>query len=596
MKPFTSFLITVLILLSSTASADPAKAACELLESKYTNFGGLELIRACSILAEPPAPFPNLCPLVCAGEPSPCDIPQEPLVDLVAENMLYFNWEIPEQNVAAIEDSLGLEAKGFHIVPIEIIKGEKPKYYLSLNFYSVDIAGDVTYRSEWSVYVAKGGDPKPRYMVVEILSSEDAADPTYWPLEIPPNSWFLRPGTEVSYAMLDGQVEVSNPDFMASFSLHPGLGDRNKSPVASGKTVKVGQTWVEANDALYYENGIADTALYNGNLTDARLLAINPNKVQISSNSSFWSAFVGEKPDNVLLYMEPLKLAFTPYFNLSDSLRLPGFYTGALQIFKNFTFGIFSHGHALQVLGGQAEPLVRFNVLDDRVPSIFINFNIPRNKVRGLESQLALPSGFRLARSRMTNGRPAQYLLSLNIYETINVLTGQRENRAEWSVYVEDGNDPTASGSYLMVIDVDSNAPSLNPYDGPTPPTQFDYDNQAGILSADIKTDLWGQFDKFLIEFDMPSTDAPVVSLRRDWILSNDRVYWRNGIHDLLLYNGLLLDADVVEVDPKLAAIDDNTIWAEFVDETPVQIAVFRTPLQFVIRPWYNAEELCFGQ
>ena len=589
---------TVLILATAIflGHSGTARAACELLEPKYTNFGGLELIRACSILDEPPPPFPNLCPIVCAGEPSPCDIPQEPLVDLVAENMLYFNWEISAQNVAAIEETLGLETKGFQIVPIEIIKGEKPKYYLSLNFYSVDIAGVVNYRSEWSIYVAKAGDPKPRYMVVEILSSENAADPTYFSLGLPPEQWFLRPGTDVSYSILDGQVEVSTPDFMAAFPLQPGLGAKNASPPASGKIVKVGQPWAEANDALYYDNGIADTALYDGNLTDAGLLSVNPDKVQISSNSSFWSAFIDDEPDNVLFYLQPLKLAFTPYFNLNDTQGLPPFYPGALQLFKNFTFGIFSHGHALQVLAGQAEPLVRFDVLDDRVPSIFVNFNIPRDKVRGLESLLALPPGFRLARSRMTHGRPAQYLLSLNIYETVNVLTGQRENRAEWSVYVEDGNDPTASGRYLMVIDVDSNAPSLNPYDGPTPPTQFDYDNQAGSLSAHIKTDLGGQFDKFLIEFDMPSAGAPAVSLREDWILANDRIYWRNGIYDRLLYNGLLLDADVVEVNPESAAIDDNTMWAEFVDEIPVQIAVFRNPLQFVIRPWYNAEELCFGQ
>ena len=94
----------------------------------------------------------------------------------------------------------------------------------------------------------------------------------------------------------------------------------------------------------------------------------------------------------------------------------------------------------------------------------------------------------------------------------------------------------------------------------------------------------------------MPSADAPAVSLRKDWILANDRIYWRNGIYDRLLYNGLLLDAKVVDVNPESAEIDDNTIWAEFVDETPVQIAVIRNPLQFVIRPWYNAEELCFGQ
>jgi len=571
------------------------KAACDLLEPKKTIFGGLELIRACSILDPPPSQFPNLCPIVCAGEPSPCDTYQEPLVDLVAENMLYFNWEIPAQNVAPIEDALGLEAKGFRIVPIEIIQGEKPKYYLSLNFYSVVIAGVVNYRSEWSIYVSKEGDPKPRYMVIEVFSSEDSADPTYFSLEIPPEQWFLRPKTDVEYSILDNQVKVSNPEFSAAFPLQPGLGEKNSSPPASGKIVTVGQPWAEANDALYYDNGIADTALYNGNLTDAELLAINPKKVQIS-NSSFWSPFIEDKPDHVLLYQEPLKFAFTPYFNLNDPLGLPSFYTDALQIFKNFTFGIFSHGHAFQVLAGQEEPLLRFDVLDDRVPSIFINFNIPSKKASALESLLDLPPGFKLARSRMTEGRPAQYLLSLNIYETVNVLTGERENRAEWSVYVEDRGDPTASGRYLMVVDVNSDAPSLNPYDGSTLPTQFEYEAQGGILIADIKTDLGGQVDKFFVEFDMPSAGAPAVSLRKDWILANDRIYWRNGIYDRLLYNGLLLDAKVVEVNPESAAIDDNTIWAEFVDETPVQIAVFRNPLEFVIRPWYNAEELCFGQ
>lgn len=155
--------------------------------------------------------------------------------------MLYFNRKIPAQSVAAIEDALGLEAKGFHIVPIEIVRGEKPKYYLSLNFYSVVIAGVVTYRSEWSIYVARAGDPKPRYMVVELLSSEDAADPTYFSLGLPPEQWFLRPGTDLSYSILENRVEVSNPDFFATFPLQPGLGSNNASPPASGKIVNVGQ-------------------------------------------------------------------------------------------------------------------------------------------------------------------------------------------------------------------------------------------------------------------------------------------------------------------------------------------------------------------
>lgn len=81
--------------------------------------------------------------------------------------------------------------------------------------------------------------------------------------------------------------------------------------------------------------------------------------------------------------------------------------------------------------------------------------------------------------------------------------------------------------------------------------------------------------------------------LSAEWILSNDRIYWRNGVYDRLLYNGLRLDADVVEVDPQSAIIDDRTSWAQFVDATPLQVAVFRKPLQFAVNPWYNVEERC---
>ena len=147
----------------------------------------------------------------------------------------------------------------------------------------------------------------------------------------------------------------------------------------------------------------------------------------------------------------------------------------------------------------------------------------------------------------------------------------------------------------LPIEDVNSDALSLNPFDLWTPPTEFEYALQADTLSADIKADPAGLADKFYVEFDIPSVDKQSVSLRKDWILANDRIYWRNGIYDRLQYNGLLLDAHVVEVSPESAIIDDNTAWAEFVDETPVQIAIFRKPLQFVIRPWFNAEERCLG-
>jgi hypothetical protein len=95
------------------------------------------------------------------------------------------------------------------------------------------------------------------------------------------------------------------------------------------------------------------------------------------------------------------------------------------------------------------------------------------------------------------------------------------------------------------------------------------------------------------VEFALPAPQAPVVRLHEPWVLANDRVYWRNGVYDSVSYNGALLAADVVEADPKSLVIHDHTPWARFVDSPPSQVLVFRKPLQFVLQPWYNAEELC---
>jgi len=568
-------------LMHTTASAlallllsGSVQAACELVPIKRQSFGGLELIRACSIL-----PFGALQPGgpdICQG--LPVTAPQEPLVNLVARDMLYFNWEIPAASIPLLEAALQLPGRGFRIAPIEILRGEAPRPYLSLNFYTTVIAGVLTYRTESATYVVKAGDPRPRYMVISVDSSEDGADPTY--------PGFIKPASAVRYTIEGQRVQVSSADFEASFVL-PDPGQR--------ATVAVGRPWAQANDALYWVNGVADTALYNGGLIDATLVSVDPAGAAVH-NASPWAAFIAQRPSNIVLFPEPLEFAFTPYFNLADpALGLPPVYTEPLKQFKAFTFGAFSYGHAFLVLQGLEEPLLRFAASTDRVPSIFINFSVPNDKAKSFAAALGLPAHLKLAKSKATARQPAGYLLSLNIYESPDPLTGERVYRAEWSTYVRDQKDPGTTGHYFMVVDVDSSGASLNPVDLFTPPTQFDYRLAQGQLTADIKQTSagGGVSDKFYARFSMPAADSPVVPLHERWIAANDRVYWRNGVYDRLFYNGSLLDADVVEADPTSVVIRDHTAWAGFVEPTPAQVLVFRKPLQFALHPWYNVEELC---
>ena len=58
-------------------------------------------------------------------------------------------------------------------------------------------------------------------------------------------------------------------------------------------------------------------------------------------------------------------------------------------------------------------------------------------------------------------------------------------------------------------------------------------------------------------------------------VLANNGIHWRNGVYDMLFYNGLLLDADVVEADPRSVVIADRTVWSGFIDPTPTQVLVF---------------------
>ena len=160
-----SFVAAIPVVLLALAGI--ANATCDLVPIKRQNFGGLELIRACSIL-----PFTALQPGgpdICQG--LPVTAPQEPLVNVVARSMLYFNWELPSASVAQLESALQLVGRGFRIAPIEIIRGEAPKPYLSLNYYATTIAGVLTYRTEWSTYVFRNGDPRPRFMVIDAQSS-----------------------------------------------------------------------------------------------------------------------------------------------------------------------------------------------------------------------------------------------------------------------------------------------------------------------------------------------------------------------------------------------------------------------------------------
>ena len=126
---------------------------------------------------------------IAAGE-------SEPIMHFNVQDSLFINWQIPDEVLADLERELDLPT-GFRLAPIQILRGEPARNYLSLNVYQVSI-GQPGFRAEWSVYVRTEDDPRPRFMVVQALSNVVAYDPVVG--EVLP--------VDLDYSRKDGFINV----------------------------------------------------------------------------------------------------------------------------------------------------------------------------------------------------------------------------------------------------------------------------------------------------------------------------------------------------------------------------------------------------
>lgn len=543
-------LIAAAVLGTAALSVAPASALspeekAARIQIKQQAFGGLMFQRA---------------EQVAAGQ-------AEPLMGFDARDSFFVNWVIPRHKVEEFEATLNLP-EGFELAPIRIIRGERPRYFLSLNIYEVTI-GAPAVRAEWSVYVRTADDPAPRFMVVEAQSSADSFDPALGPV----------PGVAFEYTRDDEQLHAVIDAGATQFemSLHKPRRTRFNSRKATLQ-------WAKANDYIYWRNGIADKAYYNGTLTKERMTAVDPDCVEIHDGTP-WAQFVRPRPAHVLLFNTNLEFALSPWANLNDpALNIAPEQRAMLQGIKATVFPQLGQLDASLVMNGTGEALVDFKV-DMDVPAYFINFRVPYHKVQALEDALNLPAGFHLAPISALRYQYPEFMISLNVYRASGVAAGLR---AEWSVYVTPEDDPYTR--YFMVVDVTSDLPSLDVVNLATPPAELFTHTVDG--DGHVQTDILFDGKSFSLAFDMPGEEAPSCKINQAWARANDRIYWANGVYDRAMYNGTLIDADIAIADPASVVVSDGTPWAEFVDAQPLEVLVFRNALEFRLRPWFNIEEI----
>jgi len=211
---------------------------------------------------------------------------------------IYLNFRVRPDRVASLADALDLP-DGLTLTPIRIIEGEEPFHAITLNAYRVSgLVNGV--RAEWSVYVR---DPQgvPRYLVVEAQSDVGSMDPV---------NIVTRAGS-MDHA-LEGDLlrtRITSAE-QGEFSL-----DARLAALPDRQTLRAAPEWIEANDFIYWRNGVCDRTFYDASLANSPLWRVPPESLGIQ-DSTRWSGFVDPEPMHALLLSRRVQFAMSPWWNV----------------------------------------------------------------------------------------------------------------------------------------------------------------------------------------------------------------------------------------------------------------------------------------
>jgi hypothetical protein len=214
---------------------------------------------------------------------------------------MFVNYEIKPDRLDDLIRFLKLP-HGFNLVPMAILEGEPARYYITLNIYAVDALQGLLsgLRAEWSVYVSKDGG-RASYMIVDAKHNKFSLDAVNW----------FSPGTKLEHVRkadaLSSHVASDNGTYFQSRVSDAGLRTAGK--------VYPEVAWISANDRIYWRNGVADRAYYDGEFVDVPILNIDLSAFTFT-DTTVWRQFVEPAPVSVLAYETGFDLVVSPWYNV----------------------------------------------------------------------------------------------------------------------------------------------------------------------------------------------------------------------------------------------------------------------------------------
>jgi hypothetical protein len=479
-------------------------------------------------------------------------------------NSIFINFEFKDQS--QIDDFEANELpEGFVLAPLRILETDEPTYFLVLNIYTSSGGLVDGARAEWSVFVEDPEDAHPRFLVVQAAAANISADSVNL-LTLPePVTHELEDGDIVSY------VGVDDPDGGAErhyFSSRIGW------PQDPEDRVEFAREFVAANDRIYWGNGVADRTLYNASVHNRDGVRIPDAEIAITDDSR-WSTYIESVPKHSYVYLNPLEIVISPWWNLdAEYLDVTEDYRQTLINFKNSFYPSAVLGIAEAAVAGEGDALAAFTV-GTSVPSAYFNFVI--TDPRGLEAVLELPESTRLAKLRLLESDiEANHYLSLRVYGVDGMSKG---NRAEWAVFVE-GDDGRADS---LIVDLLTEEAVPDPVLFLRLPSVVEHAASQGQL----RTTLESTAIAFEASIHLGEVQSALPTL--DWVEAGDWVCRRNGVCDKLFYSGETMEERVSLAGPDAVDIQRfSTPWDAFIASEPASVFVRENLQSYAWNPWRN--------
>ena len=485
---------------------------------------------------------------------------------------VFFRWEFKDQAAREAFEANELPT-GFTLAPTQFLESDDPEgeYFIALMLYNAGGGSIVDgARAEWDVFVSppEGADPdapdRPRYMIIQALSENVSFDPAA----------LLSEANPVSYELVDGEV-VSNvqeqegdrtvPVFQSSFP---------RPDPETAEPVRWTTDMAMANDYMHWPNGVYDHIVYNATTYNWEGYFVDTDETTIDDQSR-WTEYIKPELMDATYYVNTLEYVASPLANLdSPYLDVTPQQRADLLAFKD-------NGHQRGIMRGRVEELflgtgdayVGFRVSNE-TPSTYYNFEI--TDPEAMEAALDLPDGRRLARTRPLDSEDDAYYLTLSVHEADDAVEG---TRAEWSVYVDDGD----GRPHQQVLDLLTEDVGIDPVGIVNLPN----DVRHGLADGELTTHLASPTISFDASFE--TADATEAALSLDWIESGDNVCYANGVCDKFYYDAETLDVPVHQAGD--VTVDRfSTPWDEFVSDTPASVFYRDNAQEYAVKRWHNLE------